>query len=180
MPETYKSQARSFMPIPEIINRRSARSYRDEAVTEEQIEQVLRAAMAAPSAGNQQPWEFVVVTERDLLVKINAVHPHSKMLLEAPAAILVCGDTSREEHADFWIQDCSAAVQNMLLEATHQGLGSVWLGVYPRQDRVTGLKKLFNLPESVIPFAVVALGYAANQPPPVDRYNPNYVHRNGW
>jgi len=168
------------MPMQEIINRRSIRSYRDEAVTEEQVEQILRAAMAAPSAGNQQPWEFVVVTDRALLVKISEVHPHAKMLLEAPAAILVCGDTNREKHADFWVQDCSAAVQNMLLEATHQALGSVWLGVYPRQDRVDGLKKLFNLPKSVIPFAVVALGYATNQPSPVDRYNPNYVHRNGW
>ena len=168
------------MPIQEIINRRSVRSYRSDAVSEEQIEQVLRAAMAAPSAGNQQPWEFIVVTDRSLLTKITEVHPHSKMLLEAPAAIVVCGNLSREKHADYWVQDCSAAVQNMLLEATHRGLGSVWLGVYPRQDRVAGVKKLFNLPESVIPFAVVALGYAKEQPAPVDRFNSAYIHRNGW
>ena len=168
------------MPIPEIINRRSVRSYKSDAVTEEQIEQVLRAAMAAPSAGNQQPWEFIVVTDRTLLTKINEVHPHSKMLLEAPMAIVVCGNLSREKHVDYWIQDCSAAVQNMLLEATHQGLGSVWLGVYPRQDRVAGVKKLFNLPEPVIPFAVVALGYAKEPPAPVDRFNPEYIHRNEW
>ena len=108
------------MPIQEIITRRSVRSYRSDAVSEEQIEQVLRAAMAAPSAGNQQPWEFIVVTDRTLLTKINEVHPHSKMLLEAPAAIVVCGNLTREKHVDYWIQDCSAAVQNMLLEATHQ------------------------------------------------------------
>ena len=168
------------MPIQEIINRRSVRSYRSDAVSEEQIEQVLRAAMAAPSAGNQQPWEFIVVTDRTLLTKINEVHPHSKMLLESPAAIVVCGNLTREKHVDYWIQDCSAAVQNMLLEATHQGLGSVWLGVYPRQDRVAGVKKLFNLPESVIPFAVVALGYAKEQPAPADRFSPDYIHRNGW
>jgi nitroreductase len=102
------------------------------------------------------------------------------MLLEAPVAIVVCGNLSREKHVDYWIQDCSAAVQNMLLEATHQGLGSVWLGVYPRQDRVAGVKKLFNLPEPVIPFAVVALGYAKEQPAPVDRFNANYIHWNKW
>jgi nitroreductase len=166
--------------MQEIVNRRSIRSYRADAVTEEQIERILRAAMAAPSAGNQQPWEFIVVTDRNLLDKITKVHPYSKMLLEAPAAIIVCGNTSREKHAGFWVQDCSAAVENMLLEATHWGLGSVWLGVHPRQDRVDGLKKLFNLPESVIPLAVVALGYAKEQPTPVDRFNPAYVHRNEW
>ena len=168
------------MPMQEIINRRSIRSYRADAVTEEQLEQILRAAMAAPSAGNQQPWEFIVVTDRDLLIKITEVHPYAKMLLEAPAAIVVCGNRRREKHVDYWIQDCSAAVQNMLLEATHQGLGSVWLGVYPRQDRVDGVKKLFSLPESIIPFAVVALGHAKEPPTPVDRFNPAYIHRNGW
>ena len=168
------------MPIQEIINRRSIRSYKSDAVTDEQIEQVLRAAMAAPSAGNQQPWEFIIVTDRTLLTKITEIHPHSKMLLEAPAAIVVCGNMTREKHAEFWVQDCSASVQNMLLEATHQGLGTVWLGVHPRRDRVDGLKKLFKLPESVIPFAVIALGYAKEQPSPVDRFNPDYIHRNEW
>jgi len=168
------------MPIQEIANRRSIRSYRSDAVTEEQIEQVLRAAMAAPSAGNQQPWEFIVVTDRAALTKITEVHPYSKMLHEAPVAIVVCGNKSREKHAEFWVQDCSAAVQNLLLEATHQGLGTVWLGVHPRQDRVEGLKKLFNLPEPVIPFAVVALGYAKVQPLPIDRFNSEYIHRNRW
>ena len=168
------------MPMQEIINRRSVRSYRSDAVSEEQIEQLLRAAMAAPSAGNQQPWEFIVVTDRTLLTKITEVHPHSKMLLEAPAAIVVCGNLTREKHVDYWVQDCSAAVENMLLEATHLGLGSVWLGVYPRQDRVAGLKKLFQLPEPVIPFAVVAIGYATSPPSPVDRFIPDYIHRNKW
>lgn len=168
------------MPMQEIINRRSIRSYRSDAVTEEQIEHILRAAMAAPSAGNQQPWEFIVVTERDLLTNITKVHPYAKMLLEAPAAIIVCGNTSREKHHGFWVQDCAAAVENILLEATHLGLGSVWLGVHPRQDRADGLKKLFNMPESIIPLAVIALGYAKEQPTPVDRYNRSYIHRNGW
>ena len=166
--------------MQEIINRRSIRSYRADAVSEEQIEHILRAGMAAPSAGNQQPWEFIVVTDRDLLTKITEVHPYSKMLLEAPAAIIVCGNTRREKHKGFWVQDCSAAVQNMLLEATHQGLGSVWLGVHPREDRVDGLKKLFNLPETVIPLAVIALGYAKEQPVPVDRFNTAYIHQNRW
>lgn len=168
------------MPMQEIIDRRSVRSYRSDAVTEEQIEHILRAAMAAPSAGSQQPWDFIVVTDRTLLTKITEVHPYSKMLLEAPAAVVVCGNLSREKHADYWVQDCSAAVENMLLEATHQGLGSVWLGVHPRQDRVEGLKKLFKLPNPVIPLAVVALGYAKDPPVPVDRFNLDYIHRNEW
>jgi nitroreductase len=168
------------MPMQEIINRRSIRSYKSDAVSEEQIEQVLRAAMAAPSAGNQQPWEFIVVTDRTLLTKITEIHPYSKMLLEAPAAVIVCGDTSREKHAGYWVQDCSAAVENILLEATHLGLGSVWLGVHPLQERAEGLKQLFKMPKSVIPLAVIALGYAKEQPAPVDRFNPNYIHRNAW
>jgi nitroreductase len=102
------------------------------------------------------------------------------MLLEAPVAIVVCGNLKREIHAEYWVQDCSAAIENLLLEATHQGLGSVWLGVHPRQDRVDGLKKLFKLPESVIPLAVVALGHAKEQPQPVDRFNSAYIHRNAW
>ena len=168
------------MPIQEIVNRRSIRSYKSDAVNEEQIEQILRAAMAAPSAGNQQPWEFIVVTDRSLLTKITEVHPHSKMLHDAPVAVVVCGNMNREKHAEFWVQDCSAAVQNMLLEATHQGLGTVWLGVHPRRDRVDGLKKLFSLPEPIIPCAVIALGCAKEQPSPVDRFNPEYIHRNKW
>ena len=168
------------MPMQEIINRRSVRAYRADAITDEQFEQILRAAMAAPSAGNQQPWEFIILHDRDLLVKITEVHPYAKMLLEAPAAIVVCGNTSREQHTGFWVQDCSAAVENILLEATHLGLGSVWLGVYPRQDRVDGVKKLFHLPESVVPFAVIALGYAKEPPVPVDRFNPAFIHRNKW
>jgi len=102
------------------------------------------------------------------------------MLHEAPVAIVVCGNLSREKHVDYWIQDCSAAVQNMLLEATHQGLGSVWLGVHPRQNRIDGLKKLFKLPEPVIPFAVVALGHTKEQSLPADHFNSDYIHRNEW
>jgi len=168
------------MPLREIVTRRSIRSYRADAVTEEQFEHVLRAAMAAPSAGNQQPWEFIVLTDRDLLANISEIHPYSKMQREAPAAIVICGNMSRVKHRDFWGQDCSAAVENMLLEATHQGLGSLWLGIYPRQDHVDTLKQVFKLPEPIVPFAIVALGYAHDQSASCDRFNSAYIHRNRW
>ena len=163
-----------------IFTRRSIRKYTDEKVSDEQVEKLLKAGMAAPSAGNEQPWHFIVLTERDKMVKITDFHQYANMLNEAPVAIMVCGDTSLEKYKGYWVQDCSAATQNILLAAEDEGLGAVWLGVYPIEDRIEGLKEMFDLPETVISFCVIAIGHPAEEKEPADRYNKERVHYNQW
>jgi nitroreductase len=163
-----------------ILTRRSIRKYTSEPLPEGSLEKLLKAAMSAPSAGNQQPWQFIAITERDVLAQIPSIHPYASMLQEAQAAILVCGDLELEKHRDFWVQDCSAATQNLLLAAHALGLGAVWVGVYPRSDRVAGLRDLLGLPEHVVPLALVSLGYPDEVKGDADRYDEKRVHRNRW
>jgi len=163
-----------------IFKRRSIRKYTDKVIPEEHIEQILKAAMAAPSAGNQQPWHFIVVDDKEILNEIPKYHQYAKMLKEASHAIVVCGDLSRQRYEGYWVQDCSAATQNILLMATELGIGSVWLGVYPDQDRIKALKELFELPENVVPLSIVSLGYPAESKGPSNRFDTTRIHRNKW
>lgn len=163
-----------------LFKRRSIRRYTDEPVAPEQIRRILEAAMVAPSAGDQRPWEFVVIDDRKTLDTVPSIHPHSNMIREASVAILVCGDPSREKHKGYWAQDCSAAVMNILLEAVELDLGAVWLGVYPREDRVEGLRKLLGIPEGIIPFALVPVGHVREPKPPAERFEETRIHRNKW
>jgi len=163
-----------------ILERRSIRKYTDEPISDQDIKELLQAAMAAPSAGNQQPWEFIVVNDREILNKIPEVHPYSQMLKMAPLAIIVCGNLDKEKHEGYWVQDCSAATENILIEAQYKGLGAVWLGVYPRKERVKGLKELFNLPEDIIPLSIVPIGHPAESKEPSNRYNQSVIHINKW
>jgi len=149
-----------------IYQRRSIRKYTKQAVTKDQIEELLSAAMAAPSARNKKPWHFIVIEERSVLDKIPDYHPYAKMLYEAPLAMLVCGDLELDENIDYLVQNCSAATQNILLRATELGLGTVWLGVYPREPRMEGLVDLFNLPEHIKPISLIAIGYPAEKKEP--------------
>ncbi|MEJ6952418.1 nitroreductase family protein [Natronospora cellulosivora (SeqCode)] len=160
--------------------RRSIRKYKDEKLSKEEIEYLLSAAMSAPSAGNAQPWEFVVIDNKEILNEIPKFHQYSSMLKEASHAILVCGNIDLEKYQGFWVQDCSAATQNMLLAATAKDIGSVWLGVYPEEDRIEGLRKLLDLPDNVIPFSLVSLGYPAENKGSVDRYSEDKVHYNKY
>ena len=162
--------------MDEILERQSIRKYTEKPISDEQIEEILRAAMASPSAGNQQPWEFIVVRSKETMDEIMKVSQHAAPLKSAPVAIVVCGDEAKEKHKGYWVQDCSAAVENMLLKVTEMGLGAVWIGVYPEQDSVDGLKRIFNLPDTVIPLAVVPIGYAAEDKAEVDRFNENRIH----
>ncbi len=163
-----------------ILTRRSVRRFTPRAVPPELVDKVLRAAMAAPSAGNQQPWHFVVIDDRALLDAIPAFHPYANMLKEAPSAIVVCGDGRLEQHQGYWVQDCAAATENLLLAAHALALGAVWVGVYPREERVTRMQELLGIPAEVTPLGLVALGYPAEQPEPADRFNRARIHRNGW
>lgn len=163
-----------------IATRRSIRKYKDKPVSDELIQKIIEAGMYAPSAGNQQPWHFMVIRDRKVLTTIPQYHPHAQMLMSAQAAILLCGDLSLEKHKGYWVQDCAACVQNMLLGAHAQKLGAVWLGVYPRQDRVDAFKKLFRLPEQVIPFALVPVGYPDEQKEQANRFHASRIHHEQW
>jgi nitroreductase len=164
-----------------ILSRRSCRSYTDEPIAAEQIEQLLRSGMASPTACNQRPWHFVVVDDRDTLCRISDIQAYAPMLKQAPLAIVVCSDGGQADlSAPYWPQDCAAATQNMLIAARALGLGAVWLGIYPDAARVAGLRTLLCMPESVTPFCVVAVGHPAKPPRPIDRYEPERVHRNKW
>ena len=166
--------------IEAIHTRRSIREYQNKAVPEELVTEMLKAAMAAPSARNQQSWEFVVITEQEIREKIPAVCPFAQMVVAAPLAILVCGNLEVETAPGYWVIDCSAAIQNMLLAAHALGLGAVWTGVYPREERVKGLAELFDLPEYIVPHSLVVLGYPVQIPPSQDRFDEAKVHYNVW
>ena len=163
-----------------ILSRRSIRKYTAQPVSEEVIKELLEAAMAAPSAGNEQPWHFVVMDDRGILDEIPKFHPYSRMLEEAPMAILVCGDLELQKYEGYWVQDCSAATENLLIAAQAKGLGAVWLGVYPIEERVVGFRKLLGVPDHVIPFALISIGYPAEQKIRADRYDSTRVRRNRW
>ena len=163
-----------------LLTRRSIRKYTDEPVSEEDVENVLRAAMAAPSAGNEQPWHFAVIRDRQTMSRITDVHPYAAMLDHAPVCIAVLAQLSREKYKGMWVQDCSAATQNILLAAHALGLGAVWLGVHPVTSREEGIKRILGLPAGVECLSLVALGHPAGQPGPADRYDPSRVHREKW
>jgi nitroreductase len=166
--------------IEAILSRRSIRKYTKKSVSKELIKNLLEAAMSAPSAGNQQPWHFVVIIDTKILIEIPTFHNHADMLKEAALGILVCFDKDLEKHKGMGIQDCSAATENILIAVQAKGLGAVWLGVYPRKERIDGLRKLLNIPEHIIPFSLISIGYPAEQKPKANRYNESRVHYNKW
>ncbi|HUT32495.1 MAG TPA: nitroreductase family protein [Planctomycetota bacterium] len=164
-----------------IQKRRSIRQYQKGAeVSDAQVETLLRAAMSAPSAGNQQAWAFIVVRDRARLEAVMTVHPYASMLGTATLAIVVCGDLSSQQYPGYWVQDCAAATQNLLLAAANLGLGACWCGVHPRPEREEGCRKLFSLPEHVVPFAVIAVGVPAEQKAPADYYDAARIHHETW
>ena len=163
-----------------ILGRRSIRKYSDEPVTDAQLKRLLEAGMAAPSAHNKQPWHFIVVRDRATLLQIPKFHMYSKMLEQAALAIIVCGDLEAEGGTGFWVQDCSAATQNILLAAKATGLGAVWLGVYPNEALVKGLKGLLGIPEKVMPLCIISVGHPLEEKPPGNRYRDDRVHAGKW
>lgn len=166
--------------IGNIMTRTSVRQYTDRQISADTLETLLKAGMAAPTAVNKQPWAFVVTTGRDALDSLATLQPRLKT---AAAAITVCGDMTRAiegEGRDFWVQDCSAATENILLAAHALGLGAVWTGVYPIAERVDNVSRALALPDSVVPMCIIAVGYPVADQEPKDKWNPSKVHYQRW
>jgi nitroreductase len=166
------------IPVPDILARRSVRRYTDQAVTEEQVNALLSAAMAAPSASNRRPWHFVVIRRRETLNALAGGHPYAKMLYQAPLCVAVCGDPSVS--AAFWVQDTSAATENILLAATGLGLGAVWLGVHPDTEREHLVSEILGLPAGIRPLCLIAVGQPAEHPPARTQFDAERVHQERW
>lgn len=165
-----------------IFSRRSVRTYTTDEVNDSMITDILEAAMAAPSAVAKDPWEFIVVKDKSTLSKIADGLPNGKMLDNASAGIVVCGDIDKahDHQESYMLQDCSAAIQNLLLAASSLGLGACWLGVHPRQERMVHMSRLFCLPDNIIPIAVVSIGVPSTVPTPRTRYKDTKVHVEKW
>jgi nitroreductase len=161
-----------------LFSRRSVRDYSGEAVSDVDLAALLEAGMAAPSASNRKPWHFVAATERAQLEQLAAIHPYGKMLSSAGLCIGVCGD--RDVSPDFWVQDCSAATENILVAAAMLGLGAVWLGVHPRAERERELKQFLSIPENVGLLCLIAVGHPAQRPPARTQYDEQRIHRGRW
>lgn len=159
-----------------ILMRRSIRSYTREAVSDSDIDTMLHAMMHAPSAGNQQPWEVIVVRDTNKLEKLSGVSPYAGMTAGAAVAFVLIANEAGLKYAKFWQQDMAAATENLLLQAAELGLGAVWLGVAPDEERMAYISALFQLPKHLQPFSVVAAGHPEKKPEFVDRYIPDKVH----
>lgn len=164
--------------INNILNRKSIRKYSDKKIEQEKIDLILKSAMAAPTAMNKQPWELLVVTDKKKLEQIAKDIPNASYSKNSQLVIIVCGDKNINEQ--FWIQDCSAMTENILLAVEGIGLGAVWCAVYPFEDKVEKVKKLFNLPENIVPLNVIPVGYPAMKENPKQKYNSKKIHINGW
>lgn len=165
--------------IETILTRRSIRKYQPDPVNEDLVTRLLQAAMSAPTATNQA-YDFIVMRNPETLKAVGAFHPHASMLRQVPVGIAVCGDPQREALPGRWIMDCSVASENILLTAHALGLGACWVGIYPVEERIRGLRTLLELPEHVIPLCVVAIGYPAEAKEPSQRFKPELIHFEKW
>jgi nitroreductase len=163
-----------------IMTRRSVRRFTGEAITDAQLEVLLGAAMNAPSAGNEQPWRFVVVREREGLERLSRATPFAKPLAGAGVGIAVCADRMGLKCPGFWTTDCAAATENLLLAAHATGLGGVWIGVHPVAPFKASVRRMLKLPRHVTPVSLVAIGHPVDAPEPVERFDPALVHHERW
>ncbi len=163
-----------------IFTRRSVRSFLGKKIHKEDLLHIVKAGMQAPSARNFQPWHFITTTNRKILDKIPKVHPYAEMAEQAQAGILVCGDLDIESSVEYNALNCAAATQNILLAAHDMGLGAVWIGIHPRDQRKQAMKDMFALPETIIPVSLVLIGYPAEKSKPVDRFKKDRIHYEKW
>ncbi|MBU5449010.1 nitroreductase family protein [Acetivibrio sp. MSJd-27] len=166
--------------MKEIFKRASIRKYSGKPVEKEKTKQLLRAAMAAPSARNKKPWHFIVIREREMLEKIAAFHPYASMLTGADCAILICGDYRLEDQLGYLAINGAAATENMLLEAVSLGLGACWLGIYPRQERMKAISELTGLPDYIVPLTLVSVGYPAEEKVQEERFDEDRIRYDRW
>lgn len=169
--------------VETIMTRTSVRTYSERPVSKETVDTLLRAAMAAPSAVNKQPWRIVVIDNRETLQYISENFSSMTMANTAQLAIVMCGDMSATldgDAHDYWVEDVSAATENLLLAAHAVKLGAVWCGIYPKKDRVATFSKLLNLPGNIVPMACVCIGYPAGDQAPKDKWKPENIHYNSW
>ena len=177
-PKVMENQA-----INNIMTRVSVREFTGEKISPAQVDTLLRAAMAAPSAINKQPWAFIVVDDDAVIAKLGEALPYSRCSNHPAVAIIPCGDLNKAipgEMANFWINDVSAATENLLLAAHAMGLGAVWTGLHPDMNRAKMVQELLGLPEHIIPLCVVPVGIPAEHPAVKDKYNPDNIHYNAW
>lgn len=167
-------------PMTIYEKRRSIRHYQEKAVEEDKIRRILEAGMQAPSAGNQRPWHFVVVTERERLDALSGMSPYAGMLKQAPLAICVVAKEEGLKYPEVWQQDCAAATENMLLAVAEEELGGVWLGVAPFPDRMERLREILEIPPHHRPFSLLSIGYPAETKAVPDRYDESLIHRETW
>ena len=160
--------------------RRSIRKYRNGKIPEETINQIIHCAMYSPSAFDYQPWHFIVIDKNEVFDDILKAATHAEMIKEASHAVIICGDRKLEENIGLLIQDISAATQNLLLAAHTYGLGAVWIGIYPFEDIIKGIKDLFGLPDNIVPVSMAVIGFPGEIPPQPERYKKERVHLNEW
>jgi nitroreductase len=165
-----------------IFKRRSVRKFTNEAVTESQLEDLLEAAMSAPSAVSKDPWRFIILRDKQNLKAVSEFLPNGKFLADAPLGIIICGDIkmAHDNSLSYMLQDCAACIENLLLATSALGLGACWLGVHPRTDRIENISKYCELPSNVIPLSVIAIGHPESVPTPRTRFNKDYVKREIW
>ncbi len=161
-----------------ILTRRSVRAYTDKPVSDTDIDDLLKAAMQAPSAGNAQPWHFIVIRDKKILSEIPKFHKTAPMVTNAPVAIAICADLNLEKYPGCWVLDCAAAAENILLAAHSKGLGAVWTANYPLKEVEAGMKKLFNLPKNIVPHSLIPIGYPAHPYNPKSYYQKDRIHQN--
>lgn len=172
----------SEVVIENIMTRTSIRQFTNQPISKDTLDMIVKAGMAAPSAMNKQPWAFVVVTEKEVLDSLNSKHPYAN-LKTATAAIIVCGNMDKTIEGagkEYWVQDCSAASENILLAAHGLGLGAVWCGVYPVEERIADVSGVLELPETIVPLNIITLGYPAENPEPKDKFNAGNIHYQKW
>lgn len=166
-----------------IHSRKSVRHYTDGKASKEDLLTIVKAGMAAPTAVDKRPWAFVVVTDKSKLEELESGLPHAKMITKAGSCIIVCGVLEKAlsgEGREYWIQDCSAATENILLAAESMGFGAVWTGVYPSKERMDQVRRVLGIPENVVPLNVIPVGYPAGDEKPKDKFEPANIHWETW
>lgn len=164
--------------INSILTRRSIRKFKKKDIKSDDLETILKAAMAAPTAGNSQVWEFIVINDRVILNAIQTFHPYAQMVLQAPIAVLVCANIRREKYKNRWPLDCAAASENILLAAHSLNLGAVWVGIYPDDKRMKEMSRLLELPDFIEPVSLIPIGYADEEKPESNRFDRDKIHYN--